>query len=153
MKHLATVGMTFVLLASGITAFAQDAEKPSKNPLLGEYIMVSGKDNGETVPEERIKGNLVRITEDTITAVDHDEKEIYVAKYTLDTTHTPYKIMMTVAGGPRDSKGDKAEGIVELKGDTLRMAYAYAGGEIPKDFKTIGKKQLEFTMTVKKKDD
>jgi len=121
--------------------------------LLGEYIMVSGKDNGEQVPEERIKGNVVRITDDTITAVDRDEKEIYVAKYMLDTTHTPYRIMMTVAGGPRESKGDKAEGIVELKGDTLRMAYAYAGGDVPKDFKTIGKKQLEFTMTVKKKDD
>jgi uncharacterized protein (TIGR03067 family) len=153
MKYLASVGTALVLLASGVATFAQDAEKPSKNPLLGEYVMVSGKDNGETVPEERIKGNIVRITDDTITAVDRDEKEIYVAKYMLDTTHTPYKIMMTIAGGPRDAKGDKAEGIVELKGETLRMAYAYAGGDVPKDFKSIGKKQLEFTMTVRKKDD
>jgi hypothetical protein len=35
----------------------------------------------------------------------------------------------------------------------FKIAYAYAGGDVPKDFETIGEKQLEFTMTGKKQDD
>jgi uncharacterized protein (TIGR03067 family) len=153
MKHVTIFGTAMILFASGVVVMAQDSGKPARNPLLGEYIMVSGEDNGETVPEERIKNNIVRITDDTITAVDEKDQEIYVAKYTLDTTASPYKISMTIAGGPRGHKGDKAEGIVELKGKSLHLAYSYDGGDVPKDFKSTSKKQLMFTMTVKKKDD
>jgi len=147
-----TLGTGLLLLVAGVTVWGQDEKKEAANPLLGEYIMVSGEDNGEPVPEERIRGNILRITADTITAVDKKDQEIYVAKYKLDTTKTPYAITMTIAGGPRGEAGDKAVGIVELKGDTLQLAYAYDGGEVPKDFKSNGKKQLKFTLTTKKKD-
>lgn len=152
MRMTTTLGTGLLLLAAGMTVWAQDEKKEAANPLLGEYVMVSGEDNGETVPEERIRGNILRITADTITAVDKKEQEIYVAKYKLDSSKTPYAITMTIAGGPRGDKGDKAVGIVELKGDTLHLAYAYGDGEVPKDFKSKGKNQLMFTLKTKKKD-
>lgn len=152
MKHATIFGTALFFLATGLAALAQDSDKSDENPLLGEYIMVSGEDNGETVPEERIRGNIVRITDDTITAVDEKDQEIYVAKYKLDTSSTPHKISMTIAGGPRGKKGDKAEGIVEVKGKDLFLAYSYDGAEVPKDFKSTGKKQLMFKLTAKTKD-
>jgi len=119
--------------------------------LAGNYEIVSGEDNGKAVPEERIKGSVVRVTADTIVVVDKEDKEVYVAKYTLDSKTAPYRITMTETGGPRGRKGEKAVGIIQREGDNLKLAYAYEGGIVPTEFKTkAGEKQLCFTM--KRKD-
>ena len=95
----------------------------------------------------------MRITGDSIVVADKDDKEIYVAKYTLDTTKTPIGIKMTETGGPRGRKGQKAVGMIARDGDTVKLCYCYEGGIVPSEFKTkAGEKQLCFVMKRKDKD-
>ena len=120
------------------------------NELVGNFEIVSGEENGKEVPEERIKGSVMRVTAETIVVVDKNEKEAYVTKYSLDTKSKPYKITMTETGGPRGRKGEKAVGIIERDGDDVKLAYAYEGGVVPTEFKTkAGEKQLYFKLKKK----
>jgi uncharacterized protein (TIGR03067 family) len=147
---------TAIMLALGLaigvpSAFAQESKTTAtpvaKTDLSGNFEIVSGEDNGKDVSEDKIKGSTVRVTSDTIVVVDKEDKEVYVTKYTLDSKTSPYKITMTETGGPRGRKGEKAVGIIEKDGDTLKLAYAYEGGIVPTQFKTeAGAKQLYFKM-------
>ena len=149
-------GMTAVLAAVliGAPASAQEPGRAGDTKaaeaaasLQGEFKFVSGEDDGKPVPDEHIKDSLVRITEDTITAVDKDNNDIYVAKYRLDTAKKPWVIMMTTVAGPRGNKGEKASGIVHVDGEEVKLAYAPEGGTVPTEFGTKPEtKQLSFVL-------
>ena len=146
MTRTMTLGLALLLVA---TAPSPAADKDS---IEGTYLMVQGENDGKAVPAERIQGSLVKITEDTISVVDKDNKDIYVAKYKLDTTKTPWTVMMTTEAGPEGAKGQKARGVVERDGETLRLCYAPEdGGKTPTSFKTTPDgKQLLFVLKAKK---
>ena len=113
----------------------------------GTYTLTGGENDGKKVPEERVKGGLVKITADTISVVDKDNNDIYVAKYKLDASKTPMVITMTSEAGTGGTKGEKARGIVERDGDTLKLCYAPEGGTVPTSFATkAGTKQNCFVM-------
>jgi len=137
------------LLALGLTTarLATAADKDGEE-LAGGYTIESGEKFGVPEPEERIKGSTVRITEDRVVVTDKDKKEVYGMSYVLDTATKPWKITMTAKLGP--SEGTVAKGLIEKKGDTVRLIYALPGGEMPTDFKT-GEKQLMFVMKNVKK--
>ena len=46
----------------------------------------------------------------------------------------PAQVDMEILEGPEGSKGSKAVGIVELKGDVLKLAYSLDKEKRPKDF-------------------
>lgn len=147
MKTAIALGFGLLCLAVSDAARAQDK---AKNDFEGSYTITAGEDNGKAAPDEHIKGTTVRITGDTIVVADKEDKELYVAKYTLDTAKKPIKINMTETGGPRGRKGQKAVGIIEKDGKTVKLAYAYEGGIVPTEFKTkAGEKQLCFTLKQK----
>lgn len=156
MRLATAFGLSMALLAGPVRAqetkvntqeTKADAKTTDASGLVGNYELVSGEDSGKAVPEEHIKGSTVRITADSIVVVDKQDKEVYVSKYALNTASKPYKITMTETGGPRGRKGEKAVGIIEPEGNTVRLAYAYEGGIVPTEFKTrAGGKQLMFTM-------
>ncbi len=114
------------------------AEKKATASLEGGYTLVSGEKDGKAIPEDRIKGSLVKITGDTIVGTDKDKKELFVSKYTLDTTKTPWAITMT----SKDPKESTAKGLVKKDGDTVTIVYALPGGDTPTEFKTKEKQQL-----------
>ncbi|MDB5350874.1 MAG: hypothetical protein JWN86_2121 [Planctomycetota bacterium] len=149
MKIMAAIGLGMLMLAGSARSqesksIAKDTDKAS---LVGNYELISGEDNGKPVPEDHIKGSIVRITDDDIVMVDRDNKEVYVTKYKLDTKAKPARITMTETGGPRGRKGQKAVGIIERDGDRVRLCYCYEGGIVPTEFRTrAGEKQLCFTM-------
>ena len=109
---------------------------PSK--LEGTYTIVSGEEGGKPIPEQRIKGSIVKFTADKITATDKDRKEFFAATYKLDTSKTPHRIMMK-STTPKESE---TTGLVEKKGETMRIIYALPGGEEPTEFKTKEKQQM-----------
>ena len=126
---------------------ADDEGDPTPKGLLGTYTIVTGEDSGQPVPPEEIEGTKVRITPDIIVSTDKDGKEIYVAKFNIETNTKPWKIAMTVSGGPHGDRGRHATGIIELEGDTVRLAYAVEGGVMPTSFKTaVGTKQNAFVL-------
>jgi uncharacterized protein (TIGR03067 family) len=121
-------------------------EKDDAKKLRGTWTLVSGEDQGKPVPPEKLKGNLVAISDKTIVANDRDNKKLFVMTYKLDPSQKPPAIDMTIIEGDASQKGKTAKGIYELKGDTLRLAYAFAGAR-PTEFTTKkGDKHLSFVL-------
>jgi len=103
---------------------------------------VKGKKNGEATNEDAKKAKYT-ITDKTITIADKDGK--FVISYKLDASASPVKIDMVIDEAPvAEIKGSKGFGIMELKGDTLKLAYATEGDKRPKDFD--GKEGFAFEL-------
>jgi uncharacterized protein (TIGR03067 family) len=110
---------------------------------MGSYTIVAGEKDGQKISDERVKGSSVRITGNVITTFDKDQKEMYAASYTLDTSRAPWRITMTSTRAPIN--GEVVHGLIEQDGDTVRLIYAVRGGTTPTDF-TTDDKQLLFTL-------
>jgi len=133
--------LTSVLaLALPVVVFADDKAKPTK--LDGTYTVVSGEHGGKPIPEADLKGSVVTFAGDRITGTDKDKKEFFAATFMVDTTAKPMKIVMT-STSPK--AGEKAAGVIQVDGDTIRLAYNLPGGEPPTGFKT-GEKQHLFVL-------
>ena len=145
MKIVGALGLTAIMLMSTQT-YAADEKVEGKNApsaLLGSYTLVAGEKNGQKISAERVQGSTARITENTITTFDKDQKETYAMTYTLDKSQKPWKISMTSTLAP--VKGEVAQGLIEKDGDTVKLIYAIRGGTAPDDFMT-GDNQLMFVM-------
>jgi uncharacterized protein (TIGR03067 family) len=119
-------------------ALAQNAPTPATlipSDLIGTYSITASQNGGEEVPQERTAGVLVRFTQSTIVATDTEKKEVYSAKYELDTTAQPTKIFMTSTSPT--TKDAKANGLIAREGNVLKLIYRLPNGtEDPTEFKT-----------------
>jgi len=142
MRTAACVTLCVVLL-SWSTSSGGDKDK-GKEPafdaakLVGQWKYVSGEKGGAKVDEKSLK-QAVTITKETWTLKGKDDKGAdvtFVMKYELDTKKNPAGIKFTMTESPFGA-GAKAQGIIELKGDDLRVCYnADDGKDAPKEFKT-----------------
>lgn len=127
--RLAT-GLLALASLIGPTGYAQDKDgKTDPVNLSGHYQLISGKKNGMPISEE-VKQGQYSITADAITIEGGGVK--FVIGYTLDTTARPARIDLKILEGPEGTKGGLAYGIVELKGETLRLAYSPDKDKRPK---------------------
>jgi uncharacterized protein (TIGR03067 family) len=119
-----------VALVVGLVAVpaARADEKPD---LTGKYTLVGGKKNGKDLDEVAKKATYTA-TADQFVITGGDVK--FVISYKLDAAATPVRIHMAYIEGPEGTKGLTASGIVELKGDTLKIAYALGKDKQPTDF-------------------
>lgn len=144
MKFLRTTAAA-VCLAAGVTvtvsADDKNRDKPAAVKLEGGYTIVKGEENGQSVPDDRIKGAIVKFTADEVIGTDKDKKHLFAAKYTLDTSREPWKITMK-STTPKESE---AVGLIKKDGDTIVLIYALPGGKPPTEFKT-GDKQNMFWL-------
>jgi len=133
------------LAACGLIALSAYAEEKSgkldAKSLAGKYTITKGERDGKALPPDHFKGSVLTITETKIFGTDKDKKEFFSADYTLDTSSSPAMIRMKSTA----PKKDKADGVIEANGDTIRICYALPGGETPKKFET-GVKQQCFTL-------
>ena len=135
MRAVMDLTVVFVM-ALGFAPEARAQDDPKD--LQGEYEIVSGQHDGEAVPAEHVKGARVRITADTIVTTDAQGKDLYVARYTLETLKSPWSIAMTATGGPEEVKvGTKAYGVIKREGDTLSLCYAPEGHTPAVDFRSV----------------
>lgn len=110
--------------------------------LEGKWKMVSGEKFGTKVNEQSLAGE-VTITKDTITIKGGDET--HMMKFKLDPKASPVAIDMEGTEGP--AKGLKSEGIIELKGDELKLCYGMPMEKRPTTFGTKkGDKNLYFVL-------
>ena len=154
MKSILTRVAMAAVLGAALVAFTGEAQsqQPKKGGgLKGGYTIVSGEESGKAIPAEKIEGTKVRITEDEFITVDNKDMKIYVAKYKLDTTKTPWAIELT-AIAPKPAEGVKASGLVERKGDTVKIIYNLPGGKAPESFKTEEKQNLFVLKNERKMD-
>lgn len=149
-----TVAVLALGLATCLALAAVADEKPAKpddkkadTPKIeGKYTLVSGKKNGADADEMSKKAKYT-IDDKKITIDGGDTK--FVMTYKIDPKTTPAQIDMEIVESPiPDAKGSKGYGIIEAKGDTLKLAYSLDKDERPKDF--AGKKGFAFEFKKEK---
>lgn len=130
----------------------QDPDPAVVAQLVGDYRITAGERNGKKIDADRLADVTVKIEKRVITTFDKDKKEFYGASFELDTSKKPWKIVMTATvvpvaekGDKTDGKGSKAEGLIEISGDTVKLIYALPEGKAPTEFKT-GEKQQMFVL-------
>ena len=130
MKMIATFALGLGLLAClGAHARTEDKKdekkkveaKPDAPKLEGKYTLVGGKKNDMPIDDEAKKAEYT-FTADQVTIKAKEYS--FVMSYKLDAKATPVEIDMVIVDGPAGSKDSKAAGIVELKGDKLKLAYS-----------------------------
>ncbi len=157
MKPLIAITLFGSVLALSAIAAPPDQLLPDEKakigpvPLEGGYSIVSGERDGKPIPEDEIKGFVVRFTRHDIVGTDKDCKDLYMTDYTVDTSKTPWRIEMTsirhempfplgvvaVKGNPT-----KTTGLVKKEANAITLVYALPGGEAPTEFKTKAKQQM-----------
>ena len=150
MKTIAAFALGMGLLASmslGLKSRADDKdEKKGDAPKLeGKYTLTGGKKDGAEVGEDAKKGEY-SFTAEKVTIKGMDLT--FVMGYKLDPKTTPVNIDMEILEGPEGAKGTKAVGIVEVKGDVLKLAYSTDKDKRPKNFE--GKEGFMFEFKKKK---
>jgi uncharacterized protein (TIGR03067 family) len=115
-----------VALAADDPAIKKDLEQ-----LQGEWSMVSGSADGQSMPGEMLK-QMKRVCTGDVATVTMDGQVFLKAKITLDASKKPKTIDYQMIDG--FTKGKKQLGIYEIDGDTFKSSFSAAGTERPKDF-------------------
>lgn len=126
-----------LLLAVGLAARAEDGID-----LAGKYALAGGKVEGKGI-DERAKKAKYTATADTFTVEGGGKKFVFSYKV---KPGTPAEIDMSVLEGPEGTKGTIAVGIVEVKGDLVKLAYSLDKEKRPKDFEG----QSDYLIELKK---
>lgn len=125
--------MRFALLALTvgllIAAAAKDDGKELKK-LDGTYVMVSGEDKGEKLPEKIVKSAKLTIEGDKHTV--HVGEETIIGTHKLAPTKKPKEIDAMDTEGP--FKGKTTLGIYKLEGDEFTVCFAPPDKDRPKEF-------------------
>ena len=139
MKTIATFVVGLGLL--GLLGQSSPAEDKKVPKLDGKYTLVGGKKNGAAIDDESKKAAYT-ITEDKITIKGGEFS--FVMGYKIDPKTEPMNIDMVILEGPEGTKDSKAQGIIEVKGDVVKLAYSVEKEKRPKDFK--GEKDYFFEL-------
>jgi uncharacterized protein (TIGR03067 family) len=135
-----------VLAACPFGATGQDKDdKFDAAKLVGTWKYVSGVKDGKKLDAADFKGQTVTITKETFTL---KSKDTFVMKYVVDAKNKLIGIKFEITESPFGA-GAKAEGIIELKGDELKICYAPLGGGAPKTFES--KEGSQYHLFVLKK--
>lgn len=130
MKNLVWMG-ALLLVATPVMAEDKKDEKFDASKLLGTWEYVSGMKNGEKADIANFKDQKVIFTKDKLTL---DGPMKFVMTYELDTTKSPAVIKLTMVESPFGA-GAKASGIIEVKGDELKLCYK-PEGDAPEKFES-----------------
>ncbi len=139
-------GITLSLLVLfGIsTAAEKDAPKFDAAKLEGKWKITSGIKYGEKLGDKAI-GGVITIEKGKITI--KDETMTHVMTFKVDGSKSPVEIDMTGVEGP--AKDLKSEGLIELKGDELKLVYSFPGEKRPTAFESKKESKVLF-FTLKK---
>ena len=126
--------MLFAVIAVACLVGAEppaDAVKKDMAQLEGEWVMVSGERDGQSLPEDYVK-TAARVAKDGVSTVTIGGMVVMKSKYTIDPSKKPKAIDFEALEG--EAKGDKLHGIYELDGDTVRFCLAPADKARPTEF-------------------
>ena len=146
MKPLTVLGVALLLVSA--TTGADDKKAFDAAKVAGTWSYQSGVVNGGKVDKDHLVGK-VEFTKDSITVPSGDKDKPFKMTYKINTKHTPALIDMEIKDGP--VKEGKAEGIISLEGDELKIAYVVAGSghKRPTKFESA-KDSGVFLFTLKK---
>ena len=110
----------------------EEAVKKDLARLQGEWTMVSGSANGESMSEEMRK-EMKRVCKGDEITVTMGGQVFLKAKLTLDPSKKPKTIDYEMTEG--FTKGKKQLGIYEINGDTFKACFSSPGSERPTELK------------------
>ena len=120
------------LFISLVNAAEDEAVKKDLAQLQGEWTMISGSANGESMSEEMRK-EMKRVCKGDEITVTMGDQVFLKAKLTLDPTKKPKTIDYEMTEG--FTKGKKQLGIYEINGDTFKACFSSPGSERPTELK------------------
>jgi uncharacterized protein (TIGR03067 family) len=121
--------LLMVIVLATVSSLRGDEKKFDAAKLEGTWTYASGEKNGEKLDADHLKSGTVVITKDTITL---KSDMTFVIKYELDAKKSPVAAKLQITDGPF-AKGEKADAIIELSGDELKICYV-PGGPAPTKF-------------------
>jgi uncharacterized protein (TIGR03067 family) len=107
----------------------EDAAKKDLQRLEGDWVMVSGEQEGEKLPEQMIKESRLTMKGNTHTVKFGEET--MKGTHKLDPTKKPKTIDAQHEGS---SKDQTMLGIYELKGDEFKVCFSAPGKDRPTEF-------------------
>ena len=115
------------------SAWAEENEAVKKDmaQLQGEWSMVSGSADGQTMPEQMLK-QMKRICKGDETTTTMAGQIYFKAKITIDASKKSKTIDYQMTDG--FTKGKKQLGIYEVDGDTFKSCFGKPGAERPTGF-------------------
>jgi uncharacterized protein (TIGR03067 family) len=144
MRVFVTVIAVLVLVGAG---GAQDTRKKEMTLLEGEWSMVSGEANGQSMPKETVKSGK-RVAKDGQTTITIGGQVYFKARFSIDPTRNPKAIDYMMTEGP--TKGKTHLGIYEIDGDLVKFCFAAPGNDRPTEF--TAKEGSQRTLSVWKRD-
>ncbi len=114
-------------------AWAAESEAVRKDmaALQGEWSMVSGAADGQSVPSQMVK-QMKRVCKGDEATTTMAGAVFIKAKITIDPSQKPKAIDYQMTDGLTEGKTQL--GIYELDGDTFKACFAKPGAERPTDF-------------------
>jgi uncharacterized protein (TIGR03067 family) len=109
-----------------------DAARKELKKMQGTWVMVSGEDGGERLPEGTVKNGRLTIAGDRHTV--HVGEVTIVGTHKVDPGKEPKEIDTTDTEGP--FKGKTTLGIYKLDGDQFTVCFAPPDKDRPKEFTT-----------------
>lgn len=124
MKWIATLSLA--LLALGISIAQDKKDATDQDKFQGKWSMTKGEANGESLPDDFIKGFSITFTKGKYEAklADGSGEE---GEFKLDSTAKPASATFT-------ANGDTRKGIYKWDGESLHLCVSDKGGETPKEF-------------------
>jgi len=120
MKNVVALFALVAFTGFSVSEEKKEAAKFDASKLVGKWKFTEGTKSGTKVDAKNLEGSDVTITKDAFTIEGGGEK--HVMKFKIDATKSPVQIDMEGEEGP--SKGTKAEGIIAIDGETIKLAYA-----------------------------
>src|SRR5262245_8218194 len=124
------IGLMAVMV-SPVPAEENETVKKDLAQLQGEWSMVSGSADGQSMPEQMLK-QMKRICKGDEVTTTMAGQVFFKAKIAIDPSKKPKTIDYEMTEG--FTKGQKQLGIYELDGDTLKSCFGGAGATRPTDF-------------------
>jgi uncharacterized protein (TIGR03067 family) len=133
-------------LALAVAAPApKTADEPPPAKLEGEWVVESM--DGPKTDAEGTGAITARFADGKVAIKEPKREKAEVAAYTVDLTKKPATIDIRPDQGPKDQV---ILGIIEVKGDTLKLCFAHGGmGDRPTEFKGDPAKGVMF-ITLKR---
>lgn len=130
------IQVAFLLGLTATTIFSastneNDAVRKDMALLQGEWSMVSGSADGQSMPDEMRK-QMKRVCKGDQTTTTMAGQLFIKARITIDPSSKPKTIDYQMTDG--FTKGKKQLGIYEVDGDTFKSCFAKPGAERPTDF-------------------
>jgi uncharacterized protein (TIGR03067 family) len=129
--HMTALAALAAIAISSASAADAPAAKNDMQKLQGEWSMVSGSADGQSMPEQMRK-QMKRVCKGDEATTTMGGQVFIKAKITIDPSTKPKAIDYDMIEG--FTKGKKQLGIYEVEGDTFTACFAKPGAERPADF-------------------